>query len=174
MARNPQPNRPAPRETVDPDTGEVTTDGPQTGGAIVHAFGGAGADIGVQIVRHIAVPMLTTTEAPVGVPITCKFVDAMRELPPIEGHRSKYPTAFHGSTIVSPSGDARIFPWSAVFKNEMERAYPNETYVGKWFRITRLLKTGKSYWTFAIQELRVPAHIDAVASAAAGAPAEAA
>ena len=108
---------------------------------------------GFEIARHVSVPML---EVPAGMSFIAQLADAVRVLPKIEGVRSKMKGDHFASTIIAPNGEARLLTWSAVFKSEMEKFYPEGEYVGKWFRITKIdPKPGKDYWTFAIQELRV-------------------
>lgn len=52
------------------------------------------------------------------------------------------------------SGEVVQFIVPAVVKSQLERSYPDETYVGKAFRIACLGKRpGKRYWDFSIFEL---------------------
>jgi hypothetical protein len=138
------------RETIDDDTGEVD----QVGSTVitVSEFGGEDAT-GFTPVKYVSVPILTPEEVPPGRSMICKLVDACRTMPPLKGVKSKFPGDFMASTIQAPNGEVRLFPWSAVFRSEMAKAYEGTTYVGKWFRITRLKKTGKNYWSFAITEV---------------------
>ena len=112
-------------------------------------FGQGGA---FKIAKYVSVPML---EVPPGQSFVCQLFDKVRILPPLEGQKPKYKDSPHwASTIKAPNGEARMFTWNTVFRTEMERNYPGDAYVGKWFQITRLpIKRGKDYATFAITEL---------------------
>lgn len=152
--------RPASRSTpgpsgreIDGDTGEVSE---SRAVAAVSEFGGGEGTF--KAVKYVSVPMLTPDEVPPGRSMICKMADAMRVMPPLEGVKVKFPGDFMCSTIQAPNGEVRLFPWSAVFRSEMAKAYEGEGYVGKWFRITRLKKTGKNYWTFAITEVEPVSH----------------
>lgn len=105
-----------------------------------------------RIKKHVSVPML---EIPPGVSFVCRIADEVRVLPAIEGHKPRFKDSPHyASTILAPNGEARLFTWTAVFKSEMEKNYPDKSYVGLWFRITKLpMKSGKDYNTYAIEEL---------------------
>lgn len=106
--------------------------------------------------KYVSVPML---EVPPGQDFYARFVDKMRVLPPLKNDKgeviaSKYKGDHCASTIEAPDGQVRLFTWNTVFRSEMDRAYPDGAYVGKWFHITRLpIKRGKDYATFAIAEV---------------------
>lgn len=153
MATRPRNNPPSPSEPdYDADTGEVMPDGPRA--VAVQDFGRT-AHTGFEVVQYVSIPMLTDREVPPGVSIVAHFAEAAKVMPPLEGQKAKFPGDFWCSVIKAQNGEARLFPWSTVFKSEMERTYPNASYVGKWFQITRLpMKRGKTYWTFAIAEVR--------------------
>jgi len=150
MARKPAPSAsPPPDEDIDDETGEITQR------ALAVTDFGKGAGSGFEVVKYVSIPMLTDREVPPGVPIVALFAEAAKVMPPLEGYKQKFPGDFTASVIKALNGEARLFPWSTVFKSEMARDYPDETYVGKWFQITRLpMKRGKTYWTFAIAEVR--------------------
>lgn len=157
MARNPNPAPPRPPVDIDADTGEVTERPDRRELAKVSSeFGGDDAR-GFTLVKHVTVPMLSDKEVPPGRPIVVRFVDAMRVLPPIEGVKPRFPGEHMASTIEAPSGDVRLFTWSTVFRKEMDRDYPDGTYVGKWFRITRLpqqrTRSDVAFWPWAIAEV---------------------
>lgn len=161
MARKPVETEQTPAADVEPDTGEVVSGvhAIATRGEFGRATESGGLPPGLEVASYISVPMLTPEEVPPGVPFICRIVDAARVLPPIEGARRKIKGDHIASTIMAGNGDVRLFTWSAVFSSEMEKAYGangelNGGYVGKWFRIVRLKKTGKDYWTFSITELR--------------------
>ena len=143
-------------EVIDAETGEVTPYTPIPGNQVtLMEFGGTDEAMNnFRIVKHVAVPMLSMKEAPPGRAIICKFVDVAREAPPLEGYKSPIKTPMFISTIEARNGTARMLPWTSVFKQEMEKSYPNGSYVGKWFQVTRMpMKEGKRYWTFAIAEV---------------------
>jgi hypothetical protein len=157
MARTLPPARPQANDDVDAETGEILPPRDRTAVATQSAnnitFGQV--DMGrFAVAKYVAVPML---EVPPGQSFVCQMFDAMRELPAIEGQKRKYKDSPHyASTIKAPNGEARLFTWNTVFRSEMEKSYPDESYVGKWFRITRLpIKRGKDYATFAIEELEL-------------------
>jgi hypothetical protein len=141
---------------IDAQTGEVTPyDRAPSNVPTLMEFGGTEeTQANYKIVKHVAVPMLSLKEAPPGRAIICKFVDACRIAPKLEGYKSAIPGDMYFSTVEARNGTARMLPWTQVFKTEMEKSYPNGSYVGKWFQVTRMpMKEGKRYWTFAIAEV---------------------
>ena len=151
MARTPRTVEPVEH---DQETGEVL---PPRGGAVTtrqpaqFTFGQVNTG-GFKIAKYVSVPML---EVPEGMSFICQLFDKVKELEPIEGQKRKFKDSKHyASTIKAPNGEARLFTWNTVFKSEMEKNYPDDSYVGKWFQITRLpIKRGKDYATFAINEI---------------------
>lgn len=145
---------------IDAETGEVTPYTPIPDNvATLMEFGGTD-DVhkNYKVVQHVSVPMLSLKEAPPGRAIICKFVDVVREAPKLENYKSPIEQPMFFSTIESRNGTARMFPWSSVFRTDMERKYPNGSYVGKWFQVTRMPKKQRrngpgEYWTFAIAEV---------------------
>lgn len=154
MARSPKQAETPPADDVDPETGEIMPAQSESR-AVAQAsaqnitFGQGGA---FKIAKYVSVPML---EVPVGQSFVCQLFDKVRILPTLEGQKPKYKDSPHwASTIKASNGEARMFTWNTVFRSEMEKNYPGDSYVGKWFQITRLpIKRGKDYSTFAITEL---------------------
>lgn len=115
---------------------------------------------GMRVAKYVSVPML---EVPPGQSFVCMIVDKVRVLPPLldengAPRKQKFKGDHHASTIRASNGEARLFTWTTVFKSEMEKAYPEDSYVGKWFQITRLpMKRGQDYSTYAITELSTEA-----------------
>lgn len=115
---------------------------------------------GFKIAKYVSVPML---EVPPGQSVCCQLIDKVRVLPPLlDENGVPRPNKIKGdhlaSTIRSSNGEARLFTWTTVFRSEMERAYPEDAYVGKWFMITKLpMKAGKDYSTYSITELEYEA-----------------
>lgn len=143
-------------EVIDAETGELTpyTQIPANVPTLMEFGNTDESTANFKIVKHVAVPMLSMKEAPPGRAIICKFVDVCREAPPLEGYNSAIKTPMFISTIEARNGTARMLPWTHVFRQEMEKSYPNGAYVGKWFQVTRMpKKEGKRYWTFAIAEV---------------------
>jgi hypothetical protein len=143
-------------QVIDAQTGEITPyDRAPANIVTLMEFGGTDeSQANFKIVKHVAVPMLSMKEAPPGRAIICKFVDVCREAPKLEGYKSAITTPMFISTIEARNGTARMLPWTQVFRQEMEKEYPNGAYVGKWFQVTRMpMKEGKRYWTFAIAEV---------------------
>lgn len=148
-------------EEIDEETGEILPmrqRGELTTVASNVEFGRS-LPAGFTVAKYVSVPML---EVPPGQSFICQLVDKVRVLPPLlDENGNPRPRKIKGdhfaSTIKSSNGEARLFTWNTVFRNEMEKAYPGETYVGKWFQITRLpVRSGKDYSTFAITELSPP------------------
>lgn len=143
---------------IDPDTGEFSTDMRDTAlsvqrGGFERGFEDVRSDrpAPFKVVNYVSIPML---EVPVGQTFFAQMVDKARVLPPIEGQKQKYKNDHVASTLKAPNGEVRLFTWNTVFRSEMERAYPEDGYVGKWFQITRLpVKRGKDYATFQITEV---------------------
>lgn len=157
MARQATRTAPADQgQVIDAQTGEITPyERIPSNVATLMEFGGSEeSQANFKIVKHVAVPMLSMKEAPPGRAIICKFVDVARVAPPLEGFKSPISTPMYISTIEARNGTARTLPWTQVFRQEMDKAYPNGAYVGKWFQVTRMpMKEGKRYWTFAIAEV---------------------
>lgn len=68
------------------------------------------------------------------------------------------------SEVEALNGDVRMLIWNEVFHTAMQRAYPKDSYVGRWFQITKLPgKEGKrgKYADFAIVEIKGPAQLAA-------------
>lgn len=143
-------------EIVDADTGEVTErhnagDGVGQGGPVAMVQFGSARPSGFSVKRYVSVPML---EVPPGQSFVAQMVDAVRVLPPIEGQTRKIKGDHYASTIKAHNGEVRLFTWTTVFRSEMEKNYPEDGYVGKWFQITRLpIRKGKDYSTYSIAEL---------------------
>lgn len=147
--------RAAPRQTArdepdhDEETGEVTNN---DNAVVVRGDFGLVETGEFEVVRHVSVPML---EVPAGAMFIARMVDKMRVLKPLDGVKPEFPGDHIASTIEATTGAVRLFTWSSVFKSEMERDYPNDSYVGKWFQITKLpKKRGKRYFAFAISEVK--------------------
>ena len=163
MAR--KPTAPESRgETIDHETGEVVES--PANAVAVQEFGGNKAafnDTDFEVVAYVSVPMLSTREVPPGRSMVCMIADLMHEAPLIEGVKPKYENSpLYICTIKALNGEARVLPCSKVFRQEMEAKYPNGSYVGKWFQITRMpKKEGKNYWTFAIAEVRLKPQVAA-------------
>ena len=158
MARNAKTtaSREAERsELIDGETGEIIP-GPGVGGAMqtMNGFGQIDRS-NLKIKSYVSTPMI---EVPEGVSFIAQMVDACRPLPPLEGVKPKYTTPHFASTIKAPNGEVRLITWTAVLKSEIERAYPDGSYVGKWFQITKLpKKKGKDYSAYAIAEVEFAA-----------------
>lgn len=61
-------------------------------------------------------------------------------------------------------GSVRLLIWNEVLHTAMTRAYPDNSYVGRWFQVTKTaVKEGKrgKYADFAIVEIRGPAQLAA-------------
>lgn len=145
-------------EVVDGQTGEVLTPRTRNPGTVVapstNITFGQNIDMArFRVKSYVTVPML---EVPPGQSFVCQMFDKVKILPPIEGQKKKYPGDHFASTIKAPNGEARLFTWNTVFKSEMEKMFPDDAYIGEWFRITRLpVKRGKDYSTFAIEHLEL-------------------
>jgi hypothetical protein len=156
MARS--ATRTAPREEIDEQTGEIL---PMRARADTREVStnvefGRSLPPGFAVAKYVSVPML---EVPPGQAFVCQMVDKVRILSPLlDENGNPRPRKIKGdhfaSTIKSSNGEARLFTWTTVFRSEMAKAYPDDTYVGKWYQITRLpVSRGKDYSTYAITEL---------------------
>lgn len=75
-------------------------------------------------------------------------------------HNAKYPTPARLMTIEAIDGTQCKIVVNAVMQRELEgeEGYPNQTYVGCWFRITKFRRAaGKNYNTFEVIEIEAPA-----------------
>lgn len=165
MARSAQTVRQAAAPaTIDNETGEVL---PEAQPAEERPQFGSGQlamnETDFEVVQYVSVPMLSTREAPPGRPWVCQIADAMHEAPVLEGVKPKFENSpLIICTIKALNGEARVLPCSKVFRQEIDSKYPNQTYVGKWFQVTRQhKKEGKNYWTFAIAEVRLKPAVQA-------------
>lgn len=75
-------------------------------------------------------------------------------------HNAKYPTPARLMTIEAIDGTQCKIVVNAVMQRELESddGYPDQTYVGCWFRITKFRRSaGKNYNTFEVIEIEAPA-----------------
>lgn len=147
-------------EEIDEDTGEILPMDTRRRDVAVAPLPnvefGREMPTGFAVAKYVSIPML---EVPPGQAFIACMVDKVRVLPPLMDENGnprarKIKGDHFASTIKSSNGQARLFTWNTVFRSEMEKAYPNDSYLGKWFQITRLpVKAGKDYATFSIVEL---------------------
>ena len=102
------------------------------------------------VLRHVTVPVL---QLPLNSPIICKIRDAVHRS---DIEDSRYPDAANVCQIEAPSGDVRVLIIGTVLGAALDREYPDQTYVGRWFRIAKLQRVEKRYADYAIAEIASP------------------
>lgn len=108
-------------------------------------------------VKQVSTPALPF---PVGATYVLKIREAVRVS---EVEDSKYGPA-RVTEVEALDGSVRLLIWNEVFHTAMQRAYPENDYVGRWFQITKTaVKEGKRgrYADFAIVEIRGPSRLAA-------------
>lgn len=109
-----------------------------------------------RIVKHVTRPLLKLVD---GVPTYIKLDAAFKQ-----AEQQKNPKKDAAGNIIPPpfviditnleGGIPSTMVANEVFRSELEKQYPNETYVGKYFEIIKNTKAeGKNYNTFGITEL---------------------
>lgn len=108
----------------------------------------------VEVVKRISTPALPF---PMGATYVLKIREAVRVS---EVEDSKFGPA-RVSEVEALDGSVRLLIWNEVLHTAMQRAYPADDYVGRWFQITKTaVKEGKRgrYADFAIVEIKGPAN----------------
>lgn len=114
------------------------------------AFTPAGTNRSVRIKKRISIPVLSFQA---GDTIFCQFSEAIRVS---EVKDDTFSTPARVAEIVSLEGEVRILIVGEVLNSELDRAYPDQGYVGLWFSITKLPpREGKRYSDYAIAEIEV-------------------
>ena len=142
-------------EVIDGETGEILKSDKTSTDVAVHTNGDdfAVATAAVKVVRRVTIPLL---QFPEGQTITAKIVAPIYTGKEIPGHQIK--KAAELVQIDSRSGVRRLIIVNEVLKKELNEAYPDDGYVGKWFMITKIApKDGKRYPTFDVQEVEFTA-----------------
>lgn len=153
----------ATRETehVDEETGEVIR---QLPALIFDDRTEIGAP--VKIIKKVTIPTLTF---PDGATLICRFETVIREGRELVQGRRGPPKMKPAdvAVIYHPKAGARQLVTGTVLKNELEAAYPNGGFVGKWFLISKFApkaekveefrKSGMTaYSTYSIDEIENP------------------
>jgi hypothetical protein len=100
--------------------------------------------------RRITVPVLPF---PVGAVYVFRILEAIH-LSAVED--TKYGPA-HVCMVESPSGEVRVLIANTVLQSELDRAFPDDGYVGAWFEVTKMpRREGKNYADFSIVEIEPP------------------
>ena len=152
-------------EQVDPETGEVTMMTEDEIEAQLAAAAEANAEFfNVQVttadvVKQVTVPVLSL---PFNVPVYLQITEPMHVGPDLRGRVAGYKMAPATITVIKGiRGGLRTLICPAVLQGELERQYPEDAYVGRWFAIKRFppdvkLAPDKRYSTFQIVEIRDP------------------
>lgn len=102
--------------------------------------------------KPVTIPMLSVKE---GVPVIVKFISPMFTSDVKVDNKEPATVA----RVWAPeSGGTYILMCGAVIQKELEKAYPDETYVGRFFEITRGesgKKAGKNWVSYTIFEIEL-------------------
>lgn len=163
-----------PTETIDAETGEVLTQAPPaetgpggTGTAIATTDdtgrklvtrGGMMFRVARQVTRAV-LPMKVDPDSeaeaatlPDHLQVVCKIIETIYIGKPVQNSAIKQPAEL--APIESTEGEERLLVVNAVLKKELDENYPDNSYVGRWFAITKHRKRpGKKYNNFSIMEL---------------------
>lgn len=150
MAKTAQATKQAEPEAYDPDTGEVM-EAPASTAGVLTAFAQDVVAGKIKVVRKVSLPVLPFRD---GMTIVAKLVDKIRTGKAVENATIK--TAAQLVTIEAMNGEQRTLIVNKVLEKELDQAYPDTSYIGKWFRIKReAAKAGKRYPIFVIEEVEV-------------------
>jgi hypothetical protein len=110
-----------------------------------------------EIVKHVTLPLMKLGAEPTFV----KFIGAIFQA----DNAGKERKAEEGKTPMPPPELAHVFDLArkipaqiiinAVLGSELRKAYPNDSYIDKSFRIAKTQVQGKRYATFEILEIKL-------------------
>jgi len=110
-----------------------------------------------RVVRHVTRPLLKLVD---NTPTYVLIDEAMKQAEPIKGRTQKgvdgnpLPPPFIVAVTDLSDGSQKQMVCNEVLKSELDKQYPNDTYVGKYFELIKNTKAeGKRYNTFGITEL---------------------
>jgi hypothetical protein len=107
-------------------------------------------DVVYKVRKRVTVPVLPF---PVGATYVLRPLEAIRQS---EVEDSRYGPA-RVCEVEAPNGEVRILIAGEVLHTALNRAYPNNGYVGAWFQVTKLPpREGKRYADYAITEIEPP------------------
>lgn len=129
-------------EAVDPALAE--TDAP-----LDPAFA-APAAVLVKTKRQVTLPVVSW---PAGATIVCRIAEAFHES---DVDDKRYPGKALVARIEAMNGEARTLIGGTVLRAALDKEYPGSSYVGAWFRMTKLARPDKRYSDYAITEIEAP------------------
>ena len=111
----------------------------------------------VKLRRRVTIPVLPFQN---GMTIICRILDAIHDGKEVKvGSRGPKMGKARLVTIEATTGMQRTLVVGTVLEAELEENYPNDTYVGAWFAITKIapnVQREKDYATYEIIEIDPP------------------
>lgn len=108
----------------------------------------------LRIVKRVTIPVLAFRE---GTTILCRFAEAIRESEVDDGKMGPAKIA----QIEARDGTIRLLIVGEVLHTSLSRAYPEDSYVGKWFAIEkREPRADKRYRDYTITEVEFDSAAD--------------
>lgn len=157
-------------KTVDTDGTEIHDEPPNQEIAVIQPQGDASfliASAAAEVIRHVSIPVLSLkfdALNPRPLTFTARIVQAIeqgkamseeqkKKLP--ESERTREPAWL--CMIQSVTGEVRTLVVGETLRGDLVMIYPNDTYVGSWFRITKFPPaSGKRYATYKVEEIASP------------------
>lgn len=157
-------------KTVDTEGTEIENDTHDQAVAVIHPQGDASfltASNEAAVIRHVSIPVLSLkfdALNPRPLTFTARIVQAIeqgkamseeqkKKLP--ESERTREPAWL--CMIQSVTGEVRTLVVGETLRGDLTAIYPNDTYVGSWFRITKFPPaSGKRYATYKVEEIASP------------------
>jgi hypothetical protein len=124
-----------------------------------------------RIVKHVTRPLLRLIDnKPVFVKMDGPFRQAeATKNPQKDASGNPVPPPFLADIVNLETDQPSQMVANEVFKSELQKQYPNDSYVGKYFELTKITKAeGKRYNTFTI--LEIAPEVETVASESDKAP----
>ena len=111
---------------------------------------------GIKLKKRVTIPTLKFPDESEIVFIAGSPIRQGKEIKEGRGGKPKMAPAMV-MEIGSPTGEVMMLVCGTILQNELESAYPNHSYVGKWFYVKKHAKApGKDYNTYTIQEIENP------------------
>lgn len=110
----------------------------------------APAAVLVKTKRQVTLPVVSW---PTGATIVCRIAEAFHES---DVDDKRYPGKALVARIEAMNGEARTLIGGTVLRAALDKEYPGSSYVGAWFRMTKLSRPDKRYSDYAITEIEPP------------------
>jgi hypothetical protein len=143
-------------EEIDEETGEITTGTAVATVEDADDFSGGLTEYAVQVKKFVS---LTTLQFKDGMTIIARFLTPIVEGKELKaGARGPRMGKAYITTIQSRSGEMRTLVAGTVLRSEIAENYPDGSYVGAWFQITKHppREDKGNYATYTITEIYPP------------------